>query len=117
MGYHWHCCGNWTEAEKYYRQALAVDAKLARAKINLGMAIAMQGRIQEAMDEFCEVVSPAEAYANLGFAMLVQKKWRRKRGRPITRRLTLDPSSQRAARALAKLDGTEPGGDRIAGTP
>ena len=116
LGYHWYTCGNWSEAEKYFRQALAVDDKHARARMNLGLALGMQGRIQEAMDAFCEVVSPAEAYANLGFTLWVQKKMAESRT-AYAQALALDPSSRRAQEALAKFDGVGPAVERQAGTP
>ncbi len=103
LGYHWYNCGNWLEAEVHFREALAADSKHARARMNLGLALAQQGREQEALDSFRLVIGPAEAQSNLGFVLLTQGK-REQARTAYNRALTLDPSCKLAQAALAKLD-------------
>ena len=66
MGYFCYERGNWSEAETWLRKALTAAPKHARARVNLGMTLAQQGKSQEALAEFTAVLSPAEAQANLG---------------------------------------------------
>ena len=102
LGYHWYNCGNWLEAEVHFREALAADAKHGRARMNLGLALAQQGREDEALDSFRQVIGPAEAQSNLGFVLLTQGK-REQARTAYNRALTLDPSCKLAQAALAKL--------------
>jgi Tfp pilus assembly protein PilF len=104
FGYHWYCAGNWTEAEKYFRQALAIDARHTRARTNLGLTLAQQGRDEEALEAFEQVVGPAEAYSNLGFVLLARGLSDEARA-AYKQALTFDPASRVARAALARLDG------------
>lgn len=68
-----HCLllkGDAVAAEASFRQALALNPKLERARVNLGLALGGQGRVDEALAEFRQVVSPAEAHCNLAFVLL-----------------------------------------------
>jgi len=103
VGYAYYNRGNWEESEKYLRQALVVDGHHKRAHMNLGMALAQQGRADEALAAFGTVVSPAEAQANLGFLLLTQGK--REEARQAYRRaLELEPGLAVARTALEKMD-------------
>jgi len=107
VGYCYYNRGEWTEAEKYLRQALQLDAGNPRAHNTLGMTLAQEGKSTEALQEFGKVVSPAKAQANLGFILLVQGK--RDEARQAYRRaLELEPHLDLAQAALEKLDAPTP---------
>jgi Tfp pilus assembly protein PilF len=103
FGYHWYCVGNWNEAEKYFRQALAVDAHHDRARMNLGLALAQQRRDDEALEVFRKVVAPADALSNLGFILLARGQKDDARA-AYRKALLLDPNSRVARAALNRLD-------------
>jgi Tfp pilus assembly protein PilF len=94
--------GNPTEAERLLRQAIAVNPEHARAKINLGIALAHQGRLQEAFDAFVPVVGPAAAHSNIG--MLLAKHGRNGEAlRAFEQALALDPDLPQARAAVEHL--------------
>lgn len=55
--------GNPALAEDYCRQALALDARLAAAHLNLGIALRDQGRFSEACDSFRRAIGLRPQYA------------------------------------------------------
>jgi len=64
--------GEYTAAERAFRQALEADPDSAVARSKLGVALAQQGRLDEAIAEFSKALSLrptyAPAYSNLGNA-------------------------------------------------
>ena len=103
MGYCHYARGEWVEAEKYLRQALEIDGRRRRARMNLGMALAQQGTTDEALKTFGQEVSPAEAQANLGFILLTQGK-RDEAREAYHRALELEPNLRMAQAALRKIE-------------
>jgi Tfp pilus assembly protein PilF len=103
MGYFCYERANWTEAETWLRKALEFDPKHARARVNLGMTLAQQGKSKEALEAFAAVVSPAEAQANLGM-ILAQRGQLDEARQAFRKSLDLEPSSKIAQAALAKLE-------------
>jgi Tfp pilus assembly protein PilF len=103
IGYCYYNQGNWVEAEKYLRQAVAVNSKHARAWINLGMTLAQSHQTAESLEAFTKVVSPAEAQCNLAFIFMTQKKLDEAKA-AYRHALTLDPDLALARAALAKLE-------------
>jgi len=103
MGYFCYERGNWTEAETWLRKALAANPKHARARINLGMALAQQGKPQEALAAFSQVIPPAEAQANLGM-ILAQRGELEAARQALRQSLKLEPASKVVQAALARLE-------------
>lgn len=83
FGYFHYQRGRYNEAEKWLRKATELDAPSGRAWVNLGLALAHQGRDAESLQAFGKALPPAEAKYNLG---VVQAKL----GRHDEARLTLE---------------------------
>ncbi len=103
IGYCYYNQGKWSEAEKFLRQALAVNAKHARAWINLGMALAQDHRYQESLEAFTKVVNPAQAQCNLAFIWLTQGK-REEAVAAYRQALAMEPNLGVARAALERLE-------------
>lgn len=109
VGYSYYNRGQWAEAETYLRKAIAADKAYKQAWVNLGMALAMQGKYQEGVEAFEKGVSKAEAQANLGFILVVQGK-KAEAAVAYRRALEFEPTYQAARQALSKLEaGESPG--------
>jgi len=67
MGYALYLQQRLEEAETTLRNALTRDPRNKAARNNLGLVLAEQGRYDESLREFQEVVDEAGAYANLAF--------------------------------------------------
>jgi len=101
-----YCCYNqqdWAEAEKYLRQALAVNAEHARAWVNLGMTLAKAGRTTESLEAFTHVVTPAQAQCNLAFILTTQGKLDDAKA-AYRQALDIEPELSVARIALAKFE-------------
>jgi tetratricopeptide (TPR) repeat protein len=103
LGYHHYCRGQWLEAEKQLRLALAVNGSHRAAWINLGMTLGQQERYSEALEAFGKVVGPAEAKCNLAFVLTTQGK-RDQAKQQYREALALEPDLRLAKAALAKLE-------------
>jgi tetratricopeptide (TPR) repeat protein len=103
LGYAYYARGNLLEAEKYLRQALAVDPHYERAWVNLGMVLGEQQRYQESLGAFGKALPAAQAQCNLAFLLTTQGK--REEARQAYRTaLSLDPTLVLAQGAMDKLD-------------
>jgi Tfp pilus assembly protein PilF len=102
-GYSCYCRGSWDEAERLFRKALAINSKHDRAWINLGLTLGQQGRCDESMQAFGNVVTPAQAYANIGFVHLTQGQVEKAK---VFYQLAAsrDPNLELPGQVLAKLD-------------
>lgn len=67
VGYLYYLRQELPNAEAMYRQSLTKDPRNKQARNNLGLALAEQGRFDEAMAEFRQVGTEAEAYSNLAY--------------------------------------------------
>jgi tetratricopeptide (TPR) repeat protein len=105
-GYFLYQQGKWTEAEHSFRKALEANAANQRAQVNLGMTIAQQGRAEEAFGVFNKCLSPAEAYANLGYIHSTQGK-REQAVHAYQQAVQLNPNLKQAHAALEWLQGGE----------
>ncbi len=74
LGYCHYNRGRWTDAETCFRRALGINAKHKKANVNLGLALAQQGKQTEALEAFGKVTRPAEAKANVAFVLAAQGK-------------------------------------------
>jgi tetratricopeptide (TPR) repeat protein len=107
VGYSCYNRGQWAEAENYLRRATALDKNLKQAWVNLGLALAQQGKQIDALEAFGHAVSNAEAYANLGFVYAVQGK--KEVALAVYRRsLDLEPTLKISQAAVARLERNEP---------
>ncbi len=107
LGYSYYNRGEWQEAEKYLRKAVAVAPQHKRAWTNLGMSLAQQGRTKESLEAFSKAVSPAEANANLGFILASQGKTAEAQ-QAYRHALELEPTLQVARVALVRLEKATP---------
>jgi len=107
MGYFAYERSNWTEAESWLRKALAANPKHDRACVNLGMALAQQGKVEEALATFSKVVTPAQAQANVGM-ILAQRGRIQDARKAFKESLNHDPDSKVVHAALAALERTSP---------
>jgi Tfp pilus assembly protein PilF len=103
LGYCHYCQGNWSEAENYLRQAIAVDDKHQRAWVNLGLTLGQQEHYPESLAAFRKVVGAAEAQCNLAFILSTQGKFDEAR-KSYREALTLEPGLQLAQAALDRLE-------------
>jgi Tfp pilus assembly protein PilF len=104
MGYSLYLQRRWAEAEMNLKQALAVNPDHARARNNLGLVLAHDGRANEALDQFLRAGNTrAEAHNNLAFALSVEGRWAEAR-RQYELALAADPASPVARDRLRELD-------------
>jgi len=95
-------------AEQVLRRALAIDNSHRRAWTNLGMTLARQAKYEESHAAFSKVVSPGQAYANVG-AIMAQAGRRDLAQRTLRRALHLEPQLPQAVALLNHLDETQAG--------
>ena len=105
--------GRLAEAEGAYRDAVGLDPRLAAARNNLGILLAMQGKPDEAATEFLEVLRldprDAVAHLNLGVLLAKESRWSESIGH-LEEAVRLEPENADAKR---KLDRAR----RLAATP
>jgi len=120
VGYCYFQMGDYPAAETWLRRARTLKPQHARATVNLGMAVGMQNRQQEALALFGEVLSPADAYANVAFIYLKQGR-RDDALAAYQQALALQPDHKLAAAVLARLkpaaNAPEPSGDLAGSRP
>ena len=76
MGYSLYLQRRWAEAEMNLRQAIALNANLARAHNNLAMVLARDTRVEAALNEFQKGGSDkATSHANVAFVLTTEKRW------------------------------------------
>ncbi len=106
VGYSYYNRAQWVEAETYLRKAVNQDKSHKSAWVNLGLALAQQGKQQEALEAFSHAVSTAEAYSNLGFVLAVQGK-KPEALAAYRRALELEPALKIAYAAVLRLESPE----------
>ncbi len=115
-GYSLYLQGRYPEAERDLRQALAVEPKHARARVNLGLVLGRTGRDDEALASFIGGgCSAAEAQANLAFALALDRKFDAARDR-YQLALAADGSSEAARSGLAQVEALAAKADAGAGS-
>jgi Tfp pilus assembly protein PilF len=102
-GYFHYSRGRWQPAETAFRQALAQNPTHERAIINLGMTLAQQGKLDEAMQTFVKINSQAQAKANIAFALATQGK-RALAMQAYREALQIEPGLMSARQGLATLE-------------
>ena len=96
--------GQWTEAEKTWREALSLAPDDARAWTNLGVVLNRQGRTNEAIDAWRRAIDLnrklAGPHLNLGLTLVKTGNFSDAIS-PLRRALTIEPANDGARRALA----------------
>jgi len=102
----WKQAEVWHDSEKLWRHALSIDPRSYFAHNNLGNALATQGRLDEAMDEFQQALrihpDDADAAYNLGNA-LAQKGNFEEADIQLKQALRLNPDNAMAAYDLGNV--------------
>jgi Tfp pilus assembly protein PilF len=114
FGYYYYHRGNMTDAESWYRKALAIAANHASALSNLAIVLGHQRRYQESIEMFTRVVGPAAAYSNVGVLMTEQGDSQQAR-EAFMQAMRLDKTLKQPQAFLAYLD--HPDHSKIAATP
>lgn len=102
LGYSYYSRGQWNISEQYLRQAVQLQPHHKKAWINLGLACAQQGKVDESLHAFQQAVSPAQAHCNLAFILAAQGH-REQALQHYRTALQLDPSLRLAQAALGRL--------------
>ncbi len=104
-GYSQYLQGGYQAAESSLQKSLALDPKLARAHVNLGLVMARTGRDDEAVAHFKRAgCGDSTARANLAYAMAWDKKWDLAE-QQFQLALAADPHSADARAGLAAIRG------------
>lgn len=101
-GYYFLQQGRLVEAEQKLREALRIDPKHTRALNNLALALGQQGRMQESLAAFRQVLSEAEARANVAY-LCMQRGDYEAAASWYEQALALDPTLAPAVDGLAQL--------------
>jgi Tfp pilus assembly protein PilF len=102
-GYSLYIQRRWAEADVCLRQAIALKPRLARAHNNLGLLLAKDGKVDEALAEFRAAgLRPAEAHQNVAFVMSTERRWDEAR-RQYELAIAANPAATTARERLAEL--------------
>jgi Flp pilus assembly protein TadD len=93
----------WTQAETSLTKALELAPKHERARINLGLALAYQGRSAESLAAFTPAIGEAAAHSNLAMILSQQGKADEAR-QEFQKAAELDSTLQQPQLALAILE-------------
>lgn len=102
LGYAYLLTGETEQAEEILQTAHELDPDDRRTLSNLALAVGFNGRDNECLALYRQVMSEAEAYANLGY-VAVQRGEGRAAVQYYSRALDLDPTLEPAAQALVQL--------------
>lgn len=103
LGYGYYCRGEWAAAETNLRKAVAINPKLGSAWNNLGMTLAQQGKYDESLNAFGNVVPKAQALCNLAFIQATQAKFDDAKQNYLMA-IQLEPGLQIARIALQRMN-------------
>jgi len=152
FGYFHYQRGRYAEAERYFREALAACERATdrsslawttntntsksthhaireRAAVNLGLALAQQGKLQEAYTAFTQALTPAQAHYNIAVVLLQraghlpetqatdQQRLREGARQHLQRALQLDGSLRQAQALLSELDQPRTPSDKPSAPP
>lgn len=74
-GYSLYVQNKFSDAEQLLTKALTLDSNLVQARTNLGLALAKQGRGQQALQHFIQAgCSPSQAKCNVAVALLTAQR-------------------------------------------
>jgi tetratricopeptide (TPR) repeat protein len=75
LGYCFQAQRRTSEAEQAYREALVRDEGFRRARMNLAIVLAQQGKLEESVIEFSHVVAPDTAHFNVAMVRLQMRDY------------------------------------------
>lgn len=75
LGYSYYCRGDWKRAEEVLRHVVGTHSGHKRAWMNLGLTLCATGRFEDGHDAFRRTGTEAEARVNLAFALAVQGRY------------------------------------------
>ncbi len=93
----------WAQAEAELHTAIDLEPKFARAYVNLAMAVSKQGRFDEALAAFQQVLPEPDAYYNLGLLYRGQREYG-KASTTFQHVLSLNPKFTAARKQLTELE-------------
>lgn len=102
-GYSQYLQGRWDTAEQRLRKAVALDPANHKFRTNLGLILAADGRVDDALLVFEQAGGKANAHVNVGYILAAQGDVDSAR-QHYRAALDLQPNLDQATRALAKLD-------------
>lgn len=103
LAYTHELAGQYPEAERAYQKGIARDGRNVACRVNYGLMLARQDKINEAILQFQAVLSPAEVHYNL--ASIYETKGRNDQARAGYRKaIQLDPQFRDAKERLAALE-------------
>lgn len=103
IGYSYYLQNRWSDAERALKTAETMDSNNPRVLTNLGLALAAQGKDDEALNVLSRANGPAVGHANLGFILAAQGKSESAR-RHYEHALALQPQLTAARDAIARID-------------
>lgn len=103
LGYALYLKDDLVGAETALRKASSIAPQNDRARSNLAIVLGEQGRFDESLDQFREVVSEAEAHANVAY-LQTQCGMHQEALANYHRAVELNPSLRSAGEALVQLD-------------
>ena len=102
----YEAAGRAEEAEQTYKAGIARDPNHQACRINYGVMLARQDRVDEAIEQFSTVLRPAEVHYNLG--AVCEQRGRTEEAKAYYRKaLELDPKLRDAKSRLAVLSDRE----------
>ncbi len=102
-GYSYYLQGRWIDAERNLKMAAKLDPENPRCQTNLGLALAAEGKTDEALAALSKAGGPAAAHANLGYLLAALGKTEEAR-KQYQDALKLQPDLAPVRQALATLD-------------
>ena len=103
LGFCYSLAGRKSDAEKTYQQGISKDPKNTNCRVNYGLLLARDGRIEEATAQWRAVLSEAQVHYNLGSIYEQQNKLEQARIE-FRKALQLDADLADAKTRLAALD-------------
>ena len=102
LGFCYELAGNLTEAERAYRNGIEKDPDDPSCRVNYGLMLARNGRVDDAMAQLRVVLTPAEVHYNLG--SVAEQQGRKEEAKAYYRKaLELDPKLHDAKARLVAL--------------
>lgn len=92
----------WQDAEATLQEALRIKRGFRRARVNLAVALAKQGRFDQALQQLCRVLPTATAYYNMGVLCRGEQRYAEAR-RWLEQALVLDEGLELARVQLREL--------------
>jgi len=105
LGFCYELAGQSDEAEAAYLRGITRDPKEQTCRVNYGLMLTARGQIDEALEQFQTVLSPAEAHYNIG-SVYEQQGHKEQAKVEYRKALALDP---RLADAQTRLDAMKTG--------